>query len=158
MKGAWDRQKTRSLVLRYLTTRARSRQEVCLYLERRAVPPELGEAVIREMEEYGYIDDSRFADEFIASRKRRGFGRLRVRYELEQKGLERALVRAKVGETFDPEEDRARIKEILAGRPGNGEGAGNRRKMLREAAFLKRRGFEESLILDVLGEEFSGGD
>lgn len=47
--------------------------------------------VIARCYEHGWLDDAQFASRFIASRSRRGYGPQRIRQELKQKGIERAI-------------------------------------------------------------------
>lgn len=52
-------------------------------------PPEEVEKVIAWCQESHYLDDERFAKQFIASRSRKGYGPARIRQELNQKGIAR---------------------------------------------------------------------
>jgi len=141
--------KARNKVLRLLTYRPRSRQEVISYLESKGFSPGVSETVTKEMEEYGYIDDGRFTADFIAYRKSRGNGLIRIRYELQMKGVDQQVINKKIAENFDPEEDFIRIKEVLSRRePLNGET--DQRWVGRQLAFLKRRGFQDNLIIKAL--------
>ncbi len=147
--------KARNMVLRLLTFRARSRKEVYDYLERKGFSENVSAAIVKEMEGYGYINDEQFAEEFIVGRKLRGHGIKKVRYELYMKGIDNQIVDQKVNEHFDPDQDLARIKELLeqrmARRAGIDEPEEERERLLRrEAAFLKRRGFQDHLIMKAL--------
>lgn len=144
-----NRKKAHSLVLRFLTYRARSRKEVCDYLERKGFSTATVEAVIKDMERYGYIDDLRFAEEFIASRKMRGYGLIRVRYELQQSGVDEEIIERLIAEKFDQDEDLARVEVLIGKRVPEGACL-DQRSLQREAAFLKRRGFQDHLILKSL--------
>ncbi len=144
--------KARTMVLRLLSYRARSRKEVSEYLERKGFPQTLSESVIKEMESYGYINDEQFAEDFILSRKSRGYGIRKVSYELYLKGIDDGLIDQKTAEHFDPDHDLIRIKEIIEQRHRkraflNEPEQAKERAIRREAAFLKRRGFQENLIL-----------
>jgi len=147
--------KARNMVLRLLTIRARSRKEVSDYLERKGFSDQVSAFIVQEMEGYGYINDEQFAEDFIAGRKLRGHGIKKVRYELYMKGLDEDLIDKKVGEHFNPEEDLARIKEILEQRTARRARIDQpcedrERHLRREAAFLKRRGFQDNLIMKAL--------
>ncbi|MFO7953051.1 MAG: regulatory protein RecX [Bacillota bacterium] len=147
--------KARNMVLRFLTYRAHSRKEVSEYLmERKGFSEEISEAVINEMERYGYINDENFARDFVLYRKMRGFGLLRVRYELAQKGIDHQLIDQVIEELFNPEDDLARIKEIIDKRVLNRRDNKDfdERWFKKEASFLKRRGFQDSLIVTALKE------
>lgn len=141
--------KARSGVLRQLTYRDRSVREVEEYLDRKNYPEDVKNMIVKEMIGYGYLDDRRFAANLISYRKSGGHGLLRVRYELQQKGVSRQIIDELVEEKFDREEDLEKIREILSKRePLNGEI--DQRWINRQAAFLKRRGFQDNLILEAI--------
>ncbi|WP_147199509.1 regulatory protein RecX [Pantoea sp. MBD-2R] len=53
--------------------------------------PELIDRVVAWCYENNYLDDARFAERFVASRSRKGYGPQRIRMELGQKGIDKAL-------------------------------------------------------------------
>ena len=53
-------------------------------------------AVMAWCEEHGFIDDRRFAGFFVRSRIERGHGPLRIRQEMQLKGLDRELIEAAI--------------------------------------------------------------
>ena len=53
--------------------------------------PELVDRVVAWCYENNYLDDARFAERFVASRSRKGYGPQRIRMELGQKGIDKAL-------------------------------------------------------------------
>jgi len=147
--------KARNMVLRLLSFRARSRKEVHDYLDRKGFSAPVSEIIVKEMEGYGYINDEQFAEDFITGRKAHGHGIKKVRYELYMKGIDEQIVDQKVAEHFDPDQDLARIKELLEQRMARRAGIDQVEKkreslMRREAAFLKRRGFQDNLIMKAL--------
>ncbi|MTH47301.1 recombination regulator RecX [Intestinirhabdus alba] len=87
--------------VRILAARDHSEQELRRKLSAaipgKRCPEEIGataeehERVIAWCYENHYLDDSRFAERFIASRSRKGYGPARIRQELVQKGIEREL-------------------------------------------------------------------
>ena len=141
--------KARSGVLRQLTYRDRSVSEVKEYLDRKGYPEDIKDKVVEEMIGYGYLDDRRFAANFISYRKSGGHGLLRVRYELQQKGVNRQITDELIDEKFDREEDLEIIREILSKREPPSEEI-DQRWIKRQAAFLKRRGFQDNLIFEAI--------
>jgi len=145
--------KARNMVLRLLTYRARSRNEVYEYLERKGFADDIAKLVVQEMEGYGYINDRQFVTDYINYRKMRGFGPKRVRYELHMKGIDEHLLDQKITESFERNEDIERIIELLEKRNSGlkkRDDLGSDRWFQREAAFLQRRGFPDELILTAL--------
>ncbi|WP_034916536.1 regulatory protein RecX [Erwinia sp. 9145] len=53
--------------------------------------PELLERVVAWCYENHYLDDARFTGRFVVSRSRKGYGPQRIRMELGQKGVDKAL-------------------------------------------------------------------
>ena len=98
------------------------------------------EAIARAMElgrERRYLDDRRFASSFIAERKRRGWGRKKIEFELKRKGIVLSDIPGYPDDYFDSSEDYERAIEAL------------RRKSVPEARafeklprFLIGRGFD----------------
>lgn len=141
--------KARSGVFRQLTYRDRSVCEVKEYLDRKNYPEDIKAEIVKEMIGYGYLDDRRFAENLISYRKSGGHGLLRIRYELQQKGVSRQITDELIEKKFNREEDLNRIKEILSKRePLSGDI--DQRWINRQATFLKRRGFQDNLILEAI--------
>ncbi len=141
--------KARSRVFRLLTYRARSAKEVSDYLERKGFEAKIADTVLKEMEYYGYVDDYKFAADFISYRKLSGHGVRKIRFELRMKGVEKQVIDDLVSEKFDPDDDLLRIRELLAKREPYKDNV-DQRWLNRQAGFLKRRGFQDNLILKAL--------
>ena len=141
--------KARSGVLRQLTYRDRSVREVKDYLDRKNYPEDIKDKIVKEMIGHGYLDDKRFAANFVSYRKTGGYGLLKVRYELQQKGISRPIIDELIDERFDREEDLEKVREILRKRVPLKEDI-DQRWINRQIAFLKRRGFQDNLILEVI--------
>ena len=55
------------------------------------IPDELMDQVVAWCYEHSWLDDVRFAQRFVISRSRKGYGPQRIRMELTQKGINREL-------------------------------------------------------------------
>ncbi|MGY5955740.1 recombination regulator RecX [Kosakonia sp. BK9b] len=53
--------------------------------------PEEIDEVVEWCQQHNFLDDARFARQFIASRARKGYGPARIRQELNQKGIPRQM-------------------------------------------------------------------
>jgi regulatory protein len=149
-----DSKRARSMLLKFLTYRSRSIKEAIDYLKSKGFTDDTSEAIIGEMINYGYLNDEKFVDNFIAYRKNQGYGILKVRHELIIKGITRDLIEEKLEASFSRDGDLVRIKALLEKRVSR-EQKIDVRWVKRQAAFLKRRGFQDSLILAVLNEHYS---
>lgn len=143
--------KARSRALRFLTYRARTVKELETYLQQKEFAAGIVTSVIAEMKNYGYIDDYKFARDYINYRKSRGYGKKRIQYELKLKGVERDCVEELITDSFDSEDELNTIRDMLRKRlPA--DGVIDRRWVVRQAGYLARRGFHENLIMTVLRE------
>ena len=108
-------------------------------------------AVIEWCEEHGFIDDRRFAGFFVRSRIDRGQGVLRIRQELQQRGVASELIEFALQET---EVDWfALAREVRARRFR--QYPQDQKEKARQLRFLQGRGFdaEQSFAALVPGDE-----
>jgi regulatory protein len=126
--------------LRLLAFRARSRRELTDRLVRAGFSDECAEETARAMEERHYIDDYRFASDFIEDKTRlRYWGRLRIISELTRLGVERGVTEKAL---CDSEVDWTRTALAAL------ESAPKERR--KAAAALARKGFTEEEIRTVI--------
>ncbi len=141
--------KARSSALRYLTYRARTMKEVKDYLQKKDHSTDIIDRVVSEMVNYGYVDDERYIQDFINYRKQRGFGRNRIRYELILKGLDKEVIEERIADCFNSEEDLSIIRSTLERRLPS-DGHVDQKWLSRQVGFLKRRGYQDSQIIEAL--------
>lgn len=140
----------RTIALRLLTVRARTRGELAEALRRRNVPTDAADAVLTRLAEVGLIDDAEFARSWVASRQqRRHLSRSVLRRELRGKGIAVELVEEAMAEVGTDEElfaARSLAEKKL--RSMRGLDATVRRRRL--AAAMARRGFAAGIVASVL--------
>ncbi|HTO20717.1 MAG TPA: recombination regulator RecX [Pseudomonas sp.] len=81
-----------------LAQREHGRIELARKLRRRGATPELIDSALDRLAEEGLLDESRYLESFIAARARAGYGPLRIREELAQRGLPREAIEQALGE------------------------------------------------------------
>lgn len=87
--------------IRLLGARALSSAEVREKLRARAAGAADVDAVLRKLNEYGFLDDARFAEHFAAARRdNQGFGRFRVTQDLRKRRVAPALAEKAAAEAF----------------------------------------------------------
>ena len=79
--------KALNTALRILTRRDHSKHELSQKLKMRGYAGEIIDKVISECERFDYIDDERTTQVFIRQLQRKGYGRKRIQFELNLKGL-----------------------------------------------------------------------
>jgi regulatory protein len=87
MTEADPRREIEHLALRLLAAREHSRWELAHKLAARGYPQTQIDEVIDRLTEQGALCESRLAEAYVAERARKGFGPLRIRAELKDKGL-----------------------------------------------------------------------
>jgi regulatory protein len=86
---AWagDPSQVEEIALRLLTRREHAAAELAGKLRQRGCPDEIISPLLKRFRELGYLDDRRFAALYVAERRGKGFGPLRIAMELQRKGL-----------------------------------------------------------------------
>lgn len=140
--------------IRLLAIREHSRTELRRKLQSRCEASALLEQVLDGLELRGYLSDARFVEQYVSSRKQKGFGPVRIRQELQERGVASALI--------DPptdcrdEEWQALLRECCRRKFGN-TGVADFKERARRARFLEYRGFPSELIRDFLWNDQAEG-
>ncbi len=146
-----DFPKLRERVLKFLSIRPRSRQEIINYLKKKIPQDEvLREKVLKKAESLDLIDDRDFALWWVEQRMTfRPKGKKALFFELRQKGLEKDLIEEILNE---------KINELVLIKPLAQKKWLSLKKLPEEVAqqklvgFLSRRGFSWETIRKVLDE------
>jgi regulatory protein len=142
----------RSIALRKLTARARTRHELDQALQARNVPPSVKEAVLERMQNLGLVDDASFAVDWVTSRQqRRHLSRRALRRELEGKGVERNDIDTAL-EQVDFNSELATARDLVARKRPQMSGLTRDVQYRRLAGILSRRGFDSAVTVQVLNE------
>ena len=108
------------------------------------------DSVVTRLSEEGLVSDERFAEAFVSSRVRKGQGPLRIRVELERRGVAGDFITTCLeqgGIDWDGLARSVRVKKFGSVR------IGNYREWARQAKFLQYRGFTGDQISHVLGKD-----
>jgi len=82
-----SRQSIKAVCLRLLARREHSQKELLTKLKQRGLDTEHAKTVIDELAQESWQSDDRFAESFARQRILKGYGPLRIDYELQQKGV-----------------------------------------------------------------------
>lgn len=131
----------RADAIRLLARREYSRAELVQRLALRAHAPEAITASLDELAETGLQSDQRFTESFLRSRVMRGQGPLKIRGELERRGIERDLIAATLSTAEQAGEvDWYALAATTLARRFSSTGSSPRERARRER-FLASRGF-----------------
>jgi regulatory protein len=109
--------------------------------------PDEVEAALQRLRRERYVDDAGFAERFARARMAHpGHGRLRIRQDLRQRGVDRSIVEAGIAGALR-EVDETAVLDALARRYWRQHaGVEPSRRLPRLWAFLVRRGFAHGLV------------
>lgn len=119
-------------------------------------PPEAVEAAIAYVESFHYIDDKRYAVNYIQNQRSKK-GRARLMLELRNKGVSQEDIEQAFSETEEEADIRETIRGLVLKKRGTREAMGEKERQ-KLYGFLMRRGFSSSDILPVLREFSEEGE
>lgn len=132
-----------------LARREHGRVELARKLRRRGASAELIEAALDRLAAEGLLSESRYLESFIASRAGAGFGPLRIRAELLERGLARAQIDAALAQAGI--DWNAQMRDLWRRRFA-GERPRDAREQGRQGRFLACRGYP----LEAIGRLLKG--
>lgn len=139
---AADRAAAYRTAVRLLERRPYARRDLGRRLGLKGHRPEDVEVALDRAEQAGYLDDTRFATQFVETRSARGRGPARLRRELSMMGVANQIVdQVLAAGEADPAEAAARISELIAKRRRQLAGLPAADARRRLVAFLARRGY-----------------
>ncbi len=142
-----DTPKVRKTALDLLARREHSTLELKEKLVRREFDAGRVEQVLESLAQDGLLSDERFAEAFVTYRVRRGQGPLRIRRELDQRGVATALAEQHLDAYRDAWLELASVarRKRFGVKPVR-----DYAERARQARFLQYRGFSTEQIMQVL--------
>ncbi|NMB24826.1 MAG: regulatory protein RecX [Firmicutes bacterium] len=139
--------------LHFLTFRPRSSTEVRQYLQRKDHPLSIQEEVVEWLQHLGYVDDLRFAMQWIENRYRTNpMGVRRLSKELWQKGIPQPIINEALERCGATVDEGALAKELATKQARRYRGQDSTVIARRLAGFLGRRGFRSDDIQRAISE------
>ena len=151
-------EQARALCLRLLTARARTRAELAGQLTKRGYPDEVSSRVLDRLAQVGLVDDADFAEQWVRSRRvNAGKGKRALAAELRTKGCARRGDHRRAGR-------HRRRRRARAGRATGRDklrrerlNEGDDAKVMRRlVGMLARRGYGQTMAVDVVSTELAG--
>jgi regulatory protein len=133
--------------LRLLAQREHSRQQLQKKLARRDFDGEMIESLLDGLEAQGLLSDLRFCESYVEMRVRKGYGPLRIRAELSERGVDEALIEQTL--SYYAEGWWSQLQRVHDAKYGGGS-VDDRRELARRARFLEYRGFPAAMIRELL--------
>ena len=136
-------QEVEQVALRLLAGREYSREELRRRLALRTSDGDLLDRLLDALEAQQLLSDARFAEQYIESRRRKGFGPIRIRSELAERGIDAELIASSLDER-DPIWWK-QLQAVANGKFGTGQSA-EFKEQAKRARFLEYRGFSPAQI------------
>jgi regulatory protein len=140
---------TRDIALGLLARREHSRDELRRKLESRGFDAGDVNSLLDKLAAERLQSDTRFAESYIRARAARGFGPVRIRVELRERGVSDALIDEYLDEHAQRWRDAlyAQYRKRFGDKPAN-----DYRERARRGRFLQQRGFSTDMIGRLLDE------
>lgn len=133
--------------LKYLSRREHSCLELRQKLARKGYDASLIEAVLIQLQAENLLSEERFIENFVDSRKQRGFGPLKIEQELRDRGIEESWIKEKLALEDSQWVDLAyRARQKRFGSQSSQESS----QQAKQIRFLQSRGFTYSQIKAAL--------
>ena len=144
--------KARERALRLLDFRPRSRMEISRRLSAAGFADDIVEETLERLERVGLIDDGQFAKAWVGHRSAgKGMGRARIKWELRRKGVSNEEVEEALSAVDDETERRSALETARRRWERDGD-QDDRMKRRRLSAYLRRQGYDWSVISAVVNE------
>src|SRR3954469_8002095 len=150
-------EQARALCLRLLTVRARTRAELAGQLAKRGYPDDVSIQVLDRLAGVGLIDDTDFAEQWVRSRRMNaGKGKRALAAELRTKGVDNEVITAALAD-IDAGAERERAEQLVRDklRRERLDGDDDQKVMRRLVGMLARRGYHQSMAVDVVTVELA---
>jgi regulatory protein len=147
-----------AVATKYLAARSRTAHEVQQKLRRHGVADEIITQVMARLHDCGALDDAAYVHAYLTSRlTSRGYGPQRLRRELHQRGVSRALITEAEQQELAAEDvlTAARVQATKRW-PQLAREANHYKRRQKLHDFLRRRGFPAAIVQQVLTEVVQG--
>lgn len=142
----------RTICLKLLTQRARSRMELADALRNRNVPDDAAARVLDRLAEVGLVDDHSFATDFVqAKRAERGLSARELTRQLRAKGVGEDAIDDALAD-LDERADRVTARRLAERKLRSMSGLDSRVQIRRLAGLLARKGYSPGLAYQVVRE------
>ena len=116
------------------------------------IPQEAKDKILEYLLENRFVNDERFAKSFVRGKiNQSGWGVNKIRFHLKQKGIDNDIIDGALEQT-DEEVYRQRLIDILKAKSKTVKAETDFEKKRKLAAYAMQKGFEASLVWEVLKE------
>lgn len=132
--------------LRLLALREHSKKELLHKLTVRGFDKEMALAVINELAQEGWQDDCRYAENYARSRILKGYGPVRITYELQQNGVDLEAVNLEEIVQATAASWMALLEQVYRKKFGQDDNQLEANEWAKRSRFLVQRGFTGAML------------
>ncbi|MCG8482618.1 MAG: recombination regulator RecX [Clostridia bacterium] len=134
--------------LKYLRNKNRSLTEIELYLKNKAYNMDIIYKVKDFLVENNLINDEAFAEAYIQEAVHKGCGSLKIKYDLEMKGISEAVIEEKIHQ-YLPKEQEHEMANLIFQSKLKGQ-APNKKNCAKAARYLASKGYDPEMINEIV--------
>lgn len=153
------RERAQNLCLWHLGQGPRTRKQLTDAMTKHGVPLDMAEGVLAKLEEYNYVDDQSFADNYVRSRhsgqQRKGASALRQ--ELTRKGVDAEII-AEALEQVTPESEMENARALVAKKLPSTRRLERHKRVNRLVAMLARKGYPPGVAYQAVKDAIDAED
>jgi len=142
-------QEAKNSALYLLSRREHSRKELAEKLAKRSESIRLAD-VLDELEQAGYLSDVRFTESFVRMRIGQGHGLIRIRFDLQRKGIQSDML-ARVLEEMEPDWFEL-ARELYRRKYRTVLDAADYKEKAKRVRYMSQRGFSMDQCLYAMAE------
>ncbi len=125
-----------------------SRQELSNKLQKKFENIDLIDSVLDDLEQSGYLDDTRYAEMFIRSHFSKGHGPIRIAHELNAKGVSKSIV-SQYLEEYSEKDWLDSLSRLFESKYGN-VNSRDEKERAKRLRFFQYRGFSLDHIFQII--------
>lgn len=147
-----EQQKANNYALKLLSYRGRARHEMEKKMKEKGYEAQTIEKTIAFLQTHNYINDEDFAASYVRDKRNiQKLGKMRIKQELYQKGVDKTIIQGAIDEQIDPEEELEAAlnfgRKKLDSTYRNDDKNAQYRKL---GSSLQRKGYDYDIIKKVL--------
>ena len=136
--------------LNLLSRRDHYKKELKYKLIKRGFSAEKIEDILQELINDGYLNDKKFAEEWIKNRiNKKPRGKNLIKAELLEKGVDKKIIETKLNNLLDPDKEK-QMAEILTDKWLNKRNCKNKETKEKLYRYLKNKGFNDEIIRKII--------
>lgn len=153
LKRFQNEREAERVAINYVSYKPRSINEVRRKLWTKKISDTMIDITIEKMKNYGYLDDEKYARDWIEERIRtRGFSSSKIKSELFLKGISKEIIENNLKEIYTPELEIKTAKRIAKKQMRKYKNLDEKVIKRRIINFLLRKGYNYSVIESILSE------